>query len=151
MNRLLFGTAGVPHSTRARATVDGIERIAELGLGCMELEFVQGVRMGEAGARPVADAAARTGVKLSAHGPYYINFNAREPEKIQASQERIYQSARIGGLCGADSVIFHAAFYLGDPPPVVYERVKGYLAELVNRLKREGKVKSVKRGLYQKA
>jgi len=51
MAGLLFGTAGIPRSARAKTTIDGIERIAELGLGCMELEFVQGVKMGEAGAR----------------------------------------------------------------------------------------------------
>jgi deoxyribonuclease-4 len=137
MNKLLFGTAGVPHSARTNATIDGIERIAELGLECMELEFVQGVRMGEAGARLVAATASRTGVKLSVHGPYYINLNAREPEKIQASQERIYRSARIGALCSAENIVFHAAFYMSDPPDVVYPRVKGYLAELTSRLARE--------------
>ena len=54
MTGLLFGTGGIPHSSRTNSTIDGIERIAELGLGCMEIEFVQGVRMGEAGARLVA-------------------------------------------------------------------------------------------------
>lgn len=137
MNSLLFGTAGIPRSTPTKTTVDGIERTAELGLGCMELEFVQGVRMGEAGARLVAEAAARTGIRLSVHGPYYINLNAHEPEKIRASQDRIYQSCRIGALCGAVSVIFHAAFYLGDPPDKVYDRVKGYLAEIVGQLERD--------------
>lgn len=137
MKRLLFGTAGVPRSARTTATIDGIERIAELGLECLELEFVQGVRMGEAGARLVAATAARTGIRLSVHGPYYINLNAREPEKIRASQDRIYQSARIGALCGAESIVFHAAFYMGDPLDVVYQRVKGYLAEILGRLERE--------------
>jgi deoxyribonuclease-4 len=103
----------------------------------MELEFVQGVRMGEAGARLVADTAARAGVSLSAHAPYFINLNAREPEKIRASQDRILQAARISSICGAKSITFHAAFYLGDPPEEVYTRVKGYLAEVVSRLDRE--------------
>ena len=34
---LLFGTGGVPVSAQPRSTEAGIERIAELGLGCMEL------------------------------------------------------------------------------------------------------------------
>jgi deoxyribonuclease-4 len=103
----------------------------------MEIEFVQGVRMGEAGARLVAEAAAMSGVRLSAHGPYYINLNAREPEKIRASQDRILQTARIGALCGAESIVFHAAFYLGDPADEVYRRVRGYLAEIMEQLKKE--------------
>ena len=65
MKELLFGTAGTPHSARTKSTIDGIKRIAELGLGCMELEFVQGVRMGEATAHLVAETATREGIKLS--------------------------------------------------------------------------------------
>jgi len=137
MEELLFGTGGAPHSAETKTTISGIERIAELGLGCMEVEFVQGVRMGEAGARLVAETAHRKGVKLSAHAPYFINLNAHEPEKISASQERILQTARIASLCGAQSVVFHAAFYLGDPPEQAYNTVKKYLEEVMSQLKRE--------------
>ena len=134
MTKLLFGTGGAPHSSRTPSSVDGILRIAELGLGCMELEFVQGVRMSEAGARLVADTAARAGVKLSAHAPYFINLNAHEPEKIRASQDRILQTVHISSICGAGSIVFHPAFYLGDQPEEVYRRVKGYLAEVISRI-----------------
>jgi len=137
MAGLLFGTGGIPHSARSKTTIDGIERIAELGLGCMEIEFVKGVKMGEAGARLVAQTATKEGVKLSAHAPYFINFNAHEPEKIRASQDRLLQTARIAALCGAESITFHAAFYLGDPPEKAYSTVKKYLAETLNQLKRE--------------
>jgi deoxyribonuclease-4 len=137
MEKLLFGTGGSPHSSRTQSTIDGIRRVAELGLGCMEMEFVYGVRMGEAAARLVAETADKEGVKLTAHGPYYINLNAREPEKIIASQERILQTARIGAICGAESIIFHAAFYLGDLPEKTYATVKKYLGEVVDQLRRE--------------
>jgi len=137
MRRLLFGTGGTPHSARTRSTVDGIRRIAELGLGCMEVEFVQGVKMGEAGARLVAEAAAKEGVRLSAHAPYFINLNARETEKVRASQDRLLQTARIGAICGAESIVFHPAFYLGDSPEEAYNRVKKSLGDVVHQLKRE--------------
>jgi len=137
MEKLLFGTGGSPHSSKTQTTIDGIKRIAELGLGCMELEFVYGVRMGEAGARLVAETARSAGVRLSAHGPYYINLNAREEEKVAASQQRILQTARIAAVCGAQSVTFHAALYLGDPPEKTYRAVKKNLAEVLNQLKKE--------------
>ena len=137
MPGLLFGTGGTPHSAKTNTTIDGIKRIAELKLGCMEVEFVQGVRMGEAGARLVAETAAREKVKLSAHAPYFINLNAHEPEKIRASQDRIIQTARIASLCGAESIVFHAAFYLGDSPGEVYTRVRESLVEVMHRLNRE--------------
>ena len=137
MAGLLFGTGGTPHSSETQSTIDGIRRIAELGLGCMEIEFVLGVRMGEAGARLVAETAAKEGIKLSVHAPYFINLNAHEPEKVRASQDRILQAARIGSICGAESIVFHPAFYLGDSPGETYKRVKRYLEEVMHQLKRE--------------
>ena len=137
MAGLLFGTGGTPHSAKTASTIDGIKRIGELGLGCMEIEFVQGVKMGEAGARLVAETAARIGIKLTAHAPYFINLNAREPEKIRSSQYRILQTARIAAICGAQSIVFHTAFYLGDPPEKAYNAVKQSLEETLSQLKRE--------------
>jgi len=137
MAQLLFGTAGTPLSAKSLSSIDGIIRVAELGLDCMELEFVRGVKMGDAAARLVAETASRTGIKLSAHAPYYINLNAREPEKIRASQGRLLQTARIAALCGASSVVFHPAFYLGDPPEKTYQTTKKYLKEVLDQLKKE--------------
>ena len=137
MAGLLFGSGGTPHSDRTGSTIDGIKRIAELGLGCMEIEFVQGVKMGEESAHLVAETATKEGIKLSAHAPYFINLNAREPEKIRASQGRILQTARIAAICGAESIVFHTAFYLGDPPEKAYNTVKKYLGETLSQLKQE--------------
>ncbi len=137
MKRLFFGTGGVPHSSRQRSTVAGIERITELGLGCMEIEFVQGVNMGESTARQVAEIARRLGIKLSVHAPYYINLNAHEPQKIKASQKRLLEAARVAALCGAVSVVFHAAFHLGDAPEKTYSAVKGHLGEILDELRAE--------------
>jgi len=137
MSELLFGTAGTPHSAESPSSVDGIKHVAELGLGCMELEFVRQAKMSEATAHLVAETAASTGIKLSAHAPYYINLNAREPDKVQASQYRLLQTARIASWCGATSVVFHTAFYLGDPPENVYSTVKKYLGEVLDQLQEE--------------
>ena len=137
MAGLLFGTAGIPLSTWPQTTIDGIKRIAELGLGCMEIEFVQGVYLSEADANLVAEAAQSTGIKLSAHAPYYLNFNAHEPRKIRASQGILRKAARIASICGAQSLVFHTGFYLGDPPQVAYQAVKKYLTEVLSRLKEE--------------
>ncbi|MBI4285397.1 MAG: TIM barrel protein [Chloroflexi bacterium] len=137
MDRLLFGTGGIPNSARMPSTLSGIERVAELGLDCMELEFVQGVRMGEKSAMAVAKVASSRQIGLTAHAPYFINLNARESEKIKASQTRLLQTARIGVLCGATSIVFHSAFYMDDQPEAVYERVKKYLNEVMSQLKKE--------------
>jgi deoxyribonuclease IV len=135
MSKLLFGTAGVPLSTRPFTTYQGIARVAELALGCMEVEFVQGVRMKSAEAVRVGQVAAQNNIRLSVHAPYFINLNAREAEKVSASQQRIFQAAFIAGQLGASSVVFHPAFYLGDQPDQVFQAVKKNLADVLVRLR----------------
>lgn len=135
---LLFGTGGVPLSAESRSTEAGIERIAELGLGCMEVAFVQGVKMSPDVAVSVGELAARKKVVLTAHGPYYVNLNAVEPQKVHMSKERILQTARIAALFGARSITFHAAFYLNDTPAETYVTVKKQLQEVMNILCKEG-------------
>ena len=104
----------------------------------MEVEFVQGVRMGPQAARTAGEVAAKNQVSLSAHAPYYINLNAREPEKVDASRQRILQTARITSLLGGRSIVFHAAYYLGNPPSGVYSTVKKHLEQIVSEFREEG-------------
>jgi deoxyribonuclease-4 len=47
----------------------------------MEVEFVQGVKMADGVALSIKETAARDGVVLTAHAPYFVNLNAREPAK----------------------------------------------------------------------
>ncbi len=134
---LLFGTAGTPGSSRGTDSISGIKRVHELGLGCMELEFVRGVKMGEKTARAVYDIAQQLGIRLSVHAPYYINLNA-EGETLEASKERILNSARIGHICGAKSVVIHAGFIQKQSREAVYEKIKKAIVEIKERLKSEG-------------
>ena len=137
-DELLFGTGGVPLSAESRSTEAGIERIAELGLGCMEVEFVRGVKMSPDVAVSVGELATRKKVVLTAHGPYYVNLNAVERQKVHMSRERILQTARIAALFGARSITFHAAFYLEDTPAETYGTVKRHLLDVMNTLRKEG-------------
>ena len=138
MAGLLFGTGGIPLSTsKPKNLLNGIKRIAELGLGCTEMEFVYGVRMSDAEAAQVAVTAQKHHVKLTAHAPYYINLNSPENDKLVASQERLLQTAHVAALCGASDIAFHAAFYMQNPPEEVYPRVKKILTGLVAEIKRQ--------------
>ena len=125
MNKLNFGTAGASRNPANLSTVDGIKRIAELGLECMEVEFVEGVKMGKETAKQVSVVAANRNIRLSVHAPYFINLNAGSGEN-QASQLRLIQSARAGAMCGARDVVFHAAYYMGCSPEQTYDNVKKY-------------------------
>jgi deoxyribonuclease-4 len=134
---LLFGTAGKPHSTPGESTVSALERIAELGLECMELEFVKGVQMKEPVAVEVAKTANERNIQLSAHAPYYINLNAREPEKITASKKRIVHAARIASICGARTLVVHTAFFMGDSPGIAYPKIKQNLRDALEMIEQE--------------
>ncbi len=135
---LLFGTAGVPVSAELPSTEAGIQRIAELGLGCMEVEFVRGVRMSPEVAVSAGRLAAEKQIVLTAHGPYFINLNAVEGQKVHMSKQRILHTTRIAALLGAKSMTFHAAFYLKNTPAETYAVVKRQLQEVVNMLRDEG-------------
>ena len=134
-DRLLFGTAGVPNCTvKKNNPVEGVQKIHELGLDCMQLEFAHGVRMKEEVSSALRKASYELGVPLTSHGPYYINLNAREQDKIDSSVERIIQTAKISDLCGAESMTFHAAFYMKDSPYDVFDLVEKSMNVIEERL-----------------
>ena len=134
---LLFGTAGVPNSTpKKNSPIDGVKRIHELGLDCMQLEFAHGVRMKEEVSSNLRRISYELNIPLTSHGPYYINLNAREQDKIDSSVERIIQTAKISDLCGAESMTFHAAFYMKDSPYDVFDLVEKSMNVIEERLSR---------------
>ena len=137
MDKLLFGTAGIPASTEPRSYSNAFKDLVKFNLGCMELEFVHGVSMNKQTQEEVRQLAPSLGIVLSAHGPYYINLNALEPEKIEASIKRILDTARVAYACGGYSITFHAAYYLGQDKDMVYNQVKSTMLHIVEALKNE--------------
>ena len=134
---LLFGTAGIPNSMpRKSNAIEGVKKIHELGLDCMQLEFAHGVRMKEDVSSDLRRVSYELKIPLTSHGPYYINLNAREQDKIDSSVERIIQTAKISDLCGAESMTFHAAFYMKDSPYDVFDLVEKSLTVIEERLGR---------------
>jgi len=136
-DRLLFGTAGVPKSTEGTSTLSGIQRIAEIGLDCLEVEFVQGVKMGRDTAEKIREEAQKLDIKLSVHAPYFINLNSAEEGKRLASQERILSSARLAQMLGASCVVIHLGFYGKNTPEQAYLKIKDGLKEVASFLKSE--------------
>ncbi len=138
MKALLFGPAGVPLSAPSRSTLDGVPQVRKLGLGCMELEFVRGVRMSPEIAKQVRALAEKHNVVLTAHGPYYINLNSLDKAITEASVKRVLDTARITNICGGYSITFHAAYYMSMTEEKVYEVVKSQLKHITRTLAEEG-------------
>lgn len=138
MKQLIFGTAGIPYSAPERTTIEGMKRLKELKLGCMEMEFVQSIYLTEKSVQAVRDAAKSNNIILTAHAPYYINLNAREKAKEDASKMRIYKTAKIAHLAGAYSICFHPGFYLNQDPIKVYHNILDNLRQVMDKLSDEG-------------
>ena len=135
--RLLFGTAGVPLSSDDGSTLAALDRVSELGLDGLEIEFVKGVKMGGETARKVRAKAEAYGLRLSVHAPYFINFNSEDPGVRLHSQERLLNSVRVGAACGAASVVFHAGFYGQASPERAYAAVRSGVAAVMSIVRTE--------------
>jgi len=136
--RIRFGPAGIPIQCEGSSTLDGVRCCREIGLGAMEMEFVQGVRMSEKSAGEVRAAAKEHDVSLSSHAPYFVNLCSKEPEKLANSERHILSAARITALAGGGITVFHPGFYQKLAPGEAFERAKGALKEIEAKLKAEG-------------
>jgi deoxyribonuclease-4 len=131
----LFGTVGAPISTPKNpgGTVGGIVRMQDLGLGALELAWVQSVRVSEAKCAEIKATSIAHGIALSIHAPYFINLNANDVEWPK-SRKRLMDAAHYGNLAGATDIIFHPGSYFGRDPkevlPVALPRLRGCVKEL---------------------
>lgn len=141
---LLFGTAGIPLSTQNPSTISGLERVKELRLGGMEIEFVHSINISEEKAPEVRMTAEKLNLKLTCHGSYYINLNAVEKEKQEASVQRVLGAARRANNCSAFSITFHPAFYLNNSPSQAMKNVLTQMKKITAELKAEGRKISVR-------
>jgi deoxyribonuclease-4 len=135
-DRLNFNTAGMPHRTKG-SYPEAFKILKEMDLDGMEMEFVHGVRMSSGTRELVRKLAAEQNILLTAHSPYYINLNAREEEKVEASIRYIVETAQAAKDTGAYSITYHAAFYLGQDKEEVYKRVQAQTARIIEIINKE--------------
>lgn len=135
MTSFVFGTVGSPISTPKKpgGSVGAIQQIKELGLGGLELGWVQAVRVSEETCAAIKAAGEETGVAISVHAPYFINLNANA-EEWPKSRKRLMDAAHYGNLAGATDIIFHPGSYFGNPAAevveIAVERLRDCVAEL---------------------
>lgn len=103
------GTAGYPRGSKGPS--DALRRIKEAGLDAMEVQFVRQVSMPLERARAVGDEARALGVSLSAHAPYYVNFNSDSESTRQRSVGWVLETVRRCDAMGARMAVLHAASY----------------------------------------
>ncbi|MCB9808491.1 TIM barrel protein [Candidatus Peribacteria bacterium] len=131
---LHFAVAGVPHSTPGSGgTVKGLQHAHSLGITAMELEWVQRVPKNPERLEEIRNTAENLNMYLTIHAPYFINLNAQEEEKLEASKLRILDAMEMGQLAGAHSVCVHPAFYLQMDPGEVYDNVYRATEDIMKR------------------
>ena len=135
--RLNFVTAGMPLRTGKGSYKEAFNIIREMNLDGMELEFVHGVRMSPENKAVAENNANEHGMIITAHAPFYINLNSKEEEKIEASVQRIIETASTAFSVGGYSITFHAAFYMGKDKEIVYNQVKSQIEKINDTLHRD--------------
>ncbi|VVC71965.1 endonuclease 4 [uncultured archaeon] len=134
--RVRFGTAGNP--TTAKSTVEGIAQVRTLGLDAFEIELVHGAsKVKVETAQSWGKVAKENDIRLSAHGPYYINLISEKPETRVASVERVLQTARVIHHAGGDRVVFHPGFYGKIPQPQAVKELHEWYAKIIDGVKQE--------------
>ena len=136
IDKLNFLTAGMPLATGKEGYPRAFEIIQELGLDGMEVEFVHGVRMSDETRELVHSIQKEKNLVLTAHGPFYINLNSKEEEKVEASVQRIVDTAKTAYDFGGYSITYHAAFYMGKDKETVYQQVKTQTQKIVEVLEK---------------
>lgn len=134
MDKLYFLTAGVPLRAGNKGYKKGFEIHDEMGLDGLELEFVHGVRISDQSKEDVKNS----GKIITAHAPFYVNLNAREEEKVEASVQRIIETAMTTNELGGYSITYHAGFYLGQDSDLVYNNIRKQTEVITSELNKVG-------------
>lgn len=134
-DKLNFLTAGMPLRTGKGSYPKAFDILKDMELDGMELEFVHGVRMSEESRGFVKECSDN--FIITAHGPFYINLNSKEEDKVEASVQRIIDTAAVAFQAGAFSITYHAAFYMGKDKETVYNQVKMQTKRICDVLERE--------------
>lgn len=132
MEKLHFLTAGIP--SNAKDYSNAFEKLDEMNLDGLEVEFVHGVRYSEKTREAILN---RNNKIITHHGPYYINLNAQEYEKQEASIKRVLDTARAAKDLEAYSITYHAAFYLGQDSQTVTKKMIDIHKKIIEILQEE--------------
>lgn len=131
--RALFGTGGNSESFYAEGNKDTWQAPAWLkarGLDAYEYQAGNGLRAGEKSLRRVGEEAARNGIALSLHAPYFISLSSVEPEKRQNSIGYITESLRAAEWLGADIIVVHT----GSAAKISRETAMEYASDTLIKL-----------------
>ncbi|MBI0584611.1 MAG: TIM barrel protein [Methanomassiliicoccus sp.] len=132
---LFVGPAGYPPGSKG--IVQAVENVRKLGLDALEVQFGRSVNLTVDKARDAAPRARELNVAISAHAPYYINFNSDDANRAK-SEEWLLSSLRSLDALGGRIVVVHAASYMGRTPEAATRAVVTSLKRVRRTAEDEG-------------
>lgn len=132
-----FGPAGLPVGYNGESH-RVCNYIREIGLDAYEYQATYGVRVSKQIALKLKENAEENDVRISMHGPYYINLSSNKDDVVERSIERLIQSARAAEWMGAYRMVFHPGFYTKHTPREAMEKLNTAVDDLTQRLESLG-------------
>ncbi len=134
---MIFGPAGVPIACPQSSMAAGVLFAKKMGFGAIEWELVHGAKVKQETAELVGKNIKETGLRLSAHAPYYISLISHEHHKRIKSYEYILDTARAVHFAGGGRVVFHPGFYgkYADDKKKAFQEMKGEFEILLSKVK----------------
>ena len=131
-----FGPAGLGPVKTAPIVLTSL---AKNGLRACEIAFTYGVYVKKEEAAEIKMAAEKNKIHLSIHASYFVNLNAKEKTKREATKKRILDCCERGEQMGVKTVVFHPGYYgkEGDREKA-YETIKEGIIELMEIIKKKG-------------
>jgi deoxyribonuclease-4 len=137
-----FGPAGNSESfynEGHKRTTEAFAWLREKGLSAFEYSFGRGVRLKEESANAIGEEAAKNGIALSVHAPYYINLATTEAEKAAGNLRYLSESVAAANWMGAKRVVFHPGAQGNGSRQSAFERIREATIYIMERLD-EGKL-----------
>ena len=88
--------------------------LSEVGLTAFEYPLTRGVNLPLETAKKIGDEFKKYNIKLSVHGPFYINLANVSDEMAEKSFSYIISSLKIMDAMGADRLVFHPGALMGQ-------------------------------------
>ncbi len=112
-----FGPAGNSESFYEQGnkrTWEAFAWLKDMGLDAYEYQFGRGVRIKKETAEKIGNEAAKNGILMSVHAPYYINLAGTDKSKLEKSIIHIEKSIEAARWMKAKRVVMHPGGLGGD-------------------------------------
>lgn len=132
ISRPTFGPGGNSESFYAegkKSTLQAPEWVKLRGLDAYEYEAGNGLTAGDATLKKIGEEAAKHGVLMSFHTPYFISLSGVDKEKRLKSIDYISRSLHASELLGADTIVIHT----GSAAKISREEAMALAADTLER------------------